>query len=55
MLDMKESPLTKQGLKALVKKPADLSEAKAKRWGLRGPCTGSRRVAQGPVGQRLSV
>jgi general secretion pathway protein G len=32
MLDMKEFPTTDQGLKALIEKPADLSDDKSKRW-----------------------
>jgi general secretion pathway protein G len=48
MLDMKEFPPTEQGLKALVKKPADLSEAKAKRWD--GPYTEAGELPKDPWG-----
>ena len=48
VLDMKEFPSTDQGLKALVKKPADLSEAKAKRWD--GPYTESGELPKDPWG-----
>ena len=48
VLDMKEFPTTEQGLKALVKKPADLSEAKAKRWD--GPYTESGELPKDPWG-----
>lgn len=47
-MDMKEFPSTEQGLKALVKKPADLSEAKAKRW--EGPYTESGELPKDPWG-----
>ncbi len=47
-MDMKEFPPTEQGLKALVKKPADLSEAKAKRW--EGPYTESGELPKDPWG-----
>ena len=53
VLDMKEFPSTEQGLKALVKKPADLSEAQGETLGR--PLHGKRRVAQGSLGQRLPV
>ena len=52
-MDMKEFPSTEQGLKALVKKPADLSEAQGQTVGR--PLYGKRRVAQGSVGQRFHV
>jgi general secretion pathway protein G len=48
ILDMKEFPSTEQGLKALVKKPSDLSEAKAKRWD--GPYTESGELPKDPWG-----
>ena len=48
ILDMKELPSTEQGLAALVKKPSDLSEAKAKRWD--GPYTESGELPKDPWG-----
>jgi general secretion pathway protein G len=48
VLDMKEFPSTEQGLKALVEKSSDLSEAKAKRWD--GPYTESGELPKDPWG-----
>jgi general secretion pathway protein G len=47
-LDMKEYPSTEQGLKALVEKPSELSEAKAKRWD--GPYIESGELPKDPWG-----
>jgi general secretion pathway protein G len=47
-LDMKEFPSTDQGLKALVEKPADLSDDKAGRW--EGPYTESKELPKDPWG-----
>lgn len=47
-LDMKEYPTTEQGLKALNEEPADLSEAKSKRW--TGPYTDNGELPKDPWG-----
>ncbi len=47
-LDMKEFPTTDQGLKALIEKPADLSDEKAARWD--GPYTESKELPKDPWG-----
>jgi general secretion pathway protein G len=47
-IDMKEYPTTEQGLRALLEKPADLSDEKAEKWD--GPYTENDELPKDPWG-----